>query len=135
MIYKMLTERISDVKFATPPPFRPPPDKYTKINTYTKTILWTIVLHGLFRECSVGRHLQSAICWGLSPCQRMVSLVSDWRFLGVECVGVTWQEGYHDEQFTRLHCQIWQPLSFGLFKLPAINLKGGKQWIRLFKDI
>lgn len=106
-----------------PPPFRPPPNKYTKINTYTKTILWTIVLHGLFRECSVGRHIQSAICWGLSPCQRMVSLVSDWRFLAVECVGVTWQEGYHDEQFTRLHCQIWQPLSFGLFKLPAINLK------------
>lgn len=31
----MLTERISDVKFATTPPFRPPPNKYTEINTYT----------------------------------------------------------------------------------------------------
>lgn len=51
----MLTERISDVKFAIPP-FRPPPNKYTKINTYTKTILWTIVLHGLFREYTK-RHL------------------------------------------------------------------------------
>lgn len=99
-----------------PPPFihsRPPPNKYSHKYTHTNTTLVTIVLHGLFRECSVGTHIQSAICGGLSPCQKMMSLVSEGRFLGVLCVGVTWQEGYHDEQFTRLHCQIWQPLSFG----------------------
>lgn len=121
-----------------PPPLSPPAHHRinTLTNTHTQTLPWWLLYYTDYSESVRLVHTYKApFAEACLPARKWCHWSAMEGFWGY-CVWVLPdRRGITTNSLPVFIVRSDNRCLLVLFKLPAINLKGGKQWIRLFKDI